>query len=296
MSEKKKRCFIITPIGSETEPIRRHIDGIIKAAIRPALEYDYDVVVAHELAEPGSITKQIITEIHDDELVVANLTDRNPNVMYELAFRHSLGKPVIMIAEKGTNLPSDIVMERTIFYRNDALGVLELREKLKEAVDGIDFDQVSSPIHDVIHDLSITETLRDATKKTGTDVENADAFEYILQRLDGIERKLRLNSQATEAVQYKCCYTFNYGEEVLGIDSTSVLDEFVSEDRVPGMHLTGYNIDHTSSNITFEAIANRRVPLRPRARYFIETLSRAGFLRVAAGDERFYALSPGIIV
>jgi len=36
MSEKKK-CFIVTPIGGENEPIRRHIDGIIDAAIIPAL-------------------------------------------------------------------------------------------------------------------------------------------------------------------------------------------------------------------------------------------------------------------
>lgn len=33
---KKKQCFFITPIGSETDKIRRHIDGIIDASIRPA--------------------------------------------------------------------------------------------------------------------------------------------------------------------------------------------------------------------------------------------------------------------
>ena len=35
MSNKEKG-FIITPIGDDTDPIRRHIDGIIDAAIRPA--------------------------------------------------------------------------------------------------------------------------------------------------------------------------------------------------------------------------------------------------------------------
>lgn len=29
----KKRCFIITPIGNDNDSIRRHIDGIIDAAI-----------------------------------------------------------------------------------------------------------------------------------------------------------------------------------------------------------------------------------------------------------------------
>ena len=40
MSNKEK-CFIITPIGDDTDPIRRHIDGIIDAAIRPALGEKY---------------------------------------------------------------------------------------------------------------------------------------------------------------------------------------------------------------------------------------------------------------
>ena len=108
-------------------------DSLDAVEVIMALEDKYDLVVAHRISEPGSITKQIITEIYSAKLVVANLTNRNPNVMYELALRHSLGKPVIMIAEKGTPLPSDIVMERTIFYQNDARGVIELRENIAEA-------------------------------------------------------------------------------------------------------------------------------------------------------------------
>lgn len=149
----KDKCFIITPIGDDTDPIRRHIEGIIDAALRPALEDKYDLVVAHRISEPGSITKQIITEIYSAKLVVANLTNRNPNVMYELALRHSLGKPVIMIAEKGTPLPSDIVMERTIFYQNDARGVIELRESIAAAEKEIDYDKTESPIYNVLHDV-----------------------------------------------------------------------------------------------------------------------------------------------
>ncbi len=63
MPEQKKTCFIITPIGDETEPIRRHIEGIIDTAIKPALGKKYDIIVAHEISEPRSITKQVINEI-----------------------------------------------------------------------------------------------------------------------------------------------------------------------------------------------------------------------------------------
>ena len=127
----KKRCFIITPIGNDNDSIRRHIDGIIDAAIKPALEPDYEVVAAHKITETGTITKQIIKEIYQDELAIANLTGNNPNVMYELAVRYCLGKPVLTIAEKGTSLPFDVMPERTIFYINDPQGSLDLKEAIK---------------------------------------------------------------------------------------------------------------------------------------------------------------------
>lgn len=187
-------CFIITPIGDDSDPIRRHIEGIIAAAIRPALEEKYELVVAHKISEPGSITKQIITEIYSAKLAIANLTNRNPNVMYELAFRHSLGKPVIMIAEKGTPLPSDIIMERTIFYQNDAQGVLELKEAIIAAESKIDFKKESSPIYDIIQEFDRDAQIIKISEKQfleQSDQGNTDILKYILEKLNNLESTLQ---------------------------------------------------------------------------------------------------------
>ncbi|MBQ7503757.1 MAG: hypothetical protein IJT79_00350 [Ruminococcus sp.] len=77
---EKERCFIITPIGNKTNDIRRHIDGIIEAVIQPVLESEYEIIVSHKSNKIGSINKQIIKEIYNDKLVIANLTNINPNV------------------------------------------------------------------------------------------------------------------------------------------------------------------------------------------------------------------------
>lgn len=213
--EDKSRCFIITPIGDDSDPIRRHIDGIIEAAIKPALENKYDLVVAHKISEPGSITKQIIKEIYSAKLVIANLTNRNPNVMYELAFRHSLGKPVIMIAEKGTPLPSDIIMQRTIFYQNDAQGVLDLRAQIRDAENHIDFEKENSPIYDVIHEYSrdaqIIKISQDQLSDS-IDGENANTLRYILQKLNNLEDALHairpIDSGADDSTFLIALFTF----------------------------------------------------------------------------------------
>ena len=195
MSEcKSRKCFIITPIGKETDPIRRHIDGIIDAAIIPALGNKYEIVVAHKITTPGTITKQIINEIYSDELVIANLTDRNPNVMYELAFRHSIGKPVIMISDKDTTLPADIIMERTIFYQNDAKGVLELRDDLIKAEQAIDFEAKTSPIIDILGDIS-----HDTSILANANTKDKEPLEYIMNRLTKIEEAVLTSNRKLES-------------------------------------------------------------------------------------------------
>jgi len=214
----KDKCFIITPIGDDTDPIRRHIEGIIDAALRPALEDKYDLVVAHRISELGSITKQIITEIYSAKLVVANLTNRNPNVMYELALRHSLGKPVIMIAEKGTPLPSDIVMERTIFYQNDARGVIELRESIAAAEKEIDYDKTESPIYNVLHDVLKDRQIIEFSESQSISQEddgNATVLKYILQKLTNLEDAVQTSRPLMQNAESRRCldgvvFAFSY--------------------------------------------------------------------------------------
>ena len=209
--DQKHHCFIITPIGNDNDPIRRHIDGIIKAAIIPAFSPKYEVVVAHKISEPGSITKQVITEIYCSRLVLANLTGKNPNVMYELAFRHSLGKPVIMIAERGTSLPSDIIMERTIFYDNDAQGVLDLRQALEQAEQSIDFDKISSPIYDVVREIDIdSKIFKSLQQNSGAET---DVLSRILHKLNFIEDSIQSICNPNHIVRNPYSGVYEYKNE-----------------------------------------------------------------------------------
>lgn len=186
---EKKMCFIITPIGSESDPIRRHIDGVIDAAIKPCLEDTFDIKVAHRLFSPTSISKEVILLLHKSDLVIANLTGLNPNVMYELAIRHCEGRPVIIIAEEGTPLPFDVTTERTIFYVNDAKGVLDLKNSLSKCIQNIEFGKkLQGPVYDALRTIGQEEKIIKELVPSG--VEDVTSFRFVLNKLEAIDNKI----------------------------------------------------------------------------------------------------------
>lgn len=149
--EQGKKCFIITPIGDSASDTFRMAKGVIESVIKPVLTqngYD-DIKPSYEINQTGMINTQIISRIMDDDLVIANLTGNNPNVMYELCLRHVTAKPIIHICQSGTVLPFDIKDNRTIFYKDDMLGAHELMSQLESFVKEIDYEKeyVDNPIY-----------------------------------------------------------------------------------------------------------------------------------------------------
>lgn len=190
-TKDKKVCFVITPIGDNNSDIRRHIDGIIDQAIEPALGEKYDIEVAHRKYEIGSINDRIIRSVLDSDLVIANLTNTNPNVMYELAVRYSFGKPAIVIAEKGTKLPFDVIDENTIFYVNDPAGANELKQQIIEYEKIIDLEKKTyGPIYKVINRIPLYDEV-----ESGKNVPSETLMQYVIDRLDSIEKNINSKAQ-----------------------------------------------------------------------------------------------------
>lgn len=210
----KMKCFIITPIGDEGSLTRDKADGVIES-ITPVLEelgFEFDI--PHRMAKPGSITKQILECILNHDLVVANLTELNPNVMYELAVRHSTAKPVITIAEFGTKLPFDITTERTIFYSNDMRGVPKLQKELRSSITSVNFEQpeYDNPIYRAQRDFKFKETITE-----GKDAYIIKQLEYLNNKqqdmFEYFTKNLSFNGMGIRLI--KACKKFNISMDTL---------------------------------------------------------------------------------
>lgn len=153
---QNKQCFVICPIGTEGSDVRDRSNKLMEHIIEEAFsEFDYNITRADQMSEPGSITAQIIEKVVESDLVVADLTNHNPNVFYELAVRHATAKPYIQLIDSSENIPFDISDFRTISYDFDISKANDAIEKIKNQVEKIeqsdgDFDSPISKSADLM--------------------------------------------------------------------------------------------------------------------------------------------------
>ncbi len=89
-----RTCFLIAPIGPAGSEVRERSELVFTHIVRPAAEASgYELVRADQINVPGPITGQIVRLLLDVEVVVADISGLNPNVMYELGIRHAADDP-----------------------------------------------------------------------------------------------------------------------------------------------------------------------------------------------------------
>jgi hypothetical protein len=118
-------CFAIGPYGASGSQTRKWSDFVFTKVIAPVLGNEYVVQRTIDRPEPGQISTRIERDLRQARLVIADLTDANPNVYFELGFRHAIVRPFIHIARAGTPLPFDIADFEVIWIQADYVQAAE---------------------------------------------------------------------------------------------------------------------------------------------------------------------------
>lgn len=109
----------------------------------------YETTRADEIDKPGIITSQVIQHVVSDPLVIADLTERNPNVFYELAIRHAIRKPFVQLIAKGERIPFDVAGTRTVIVdHTDLDSVDQAKNEISNQIKAIESapDELETPI------------------------------------------------------------------------------------------------------------------------------------------------------
>jgi hypothetical protein len=132
-----RTCFVICPIGEDESETRRRADQVLSHIVRPAAEGSgYNVERADILVDQDPLPESISRHLLNDELVIADLTNRNPNVLYELGKRHAYGGHCLhLTSDPHQELPFDVRHYRVIAYDlADPDKVVEVRRVISEHI------------------------------------------------------------------------------------------------------------------------------------------------------------------
>lgn len=107
----KPFVFVLMPFAPE-------FDDVYKLGIKPACQDAgaYAERVDEQFYE-GGILQRIYNQISKADVIVADMTGKNPNVFYETGYAHALGKPVILLTRNADDIPFDLKHYPHIVYK-----------------------------------------------------------------------------------------------------------------------------------------------------------------------------------
>jgi len=130
----KPGCFLSIPFVDEYK------SPIIRDAIRKGIENaKYKILSLNDnTVYPGSsIQEAVLGALSQSSCIVADISDRNPNVFFELGVAQAMGKGIILISEQGDaqKVPSDFQGFRILTYTIDPESILKLSQMIQRSLE-----------------------------------------------------------------------------------------------------------------------------------------------------------------
>lgn len=231
-SDSSMNCFVICPIGSKGSATRKRSDDIFHCVITPAVEkHGYHPIRSDKISQPGRITAQILSHLCNDGLVIADLTDQNPNVFYELALRHAVGKPVIILCEEGQELPFDTYDVRTVFIKHDDLSSAKKGEHaISEQIEFIS-ENPRMTDNPVSTSIRIEELRRTDNPHDDIGAKVISMLEEIRSRLADIQRESDVHPEDSEILKKLSAFQLRlrmFQAQLLKLQNHRIPEEFLS--------------------------------------------------------------------
>lgn len=159
MPTKERSCFIIGPMRDSHLGDEARLKRLAREVVRPLLDeigrrdgVTYRVRSPYDLAG-DKIMHDVIYAIDRADIVIADLTDSNANVFYELGITHSLGRPCISVMEADRHkIEFDVAAYRHYKIDLDNQKYLEARQTLRESLERahreVDWSSFENPVID----------------------------------------------------------------------------------------------------------------------------------------------------
>jgi hypothetical protein len=139
--KKEKRlpkCGIVMPISPIDSCSSEHWAEVLNIIKESVENSGFEANLVSDADDSGIIQKRIIHNLYSNEIVVCDVSGKNPNVMFELGMRLAFDKPTIIIKDDKTDYSFDTsVIEHLSYPRDLRFGrIVVFKEALKKKIQG----------------------------------------------------------------------------------------------------------------------------------------------------------------
>jgi len=126
-------CFVIMPFRREYDAVFAAICDAARSAV-PGEQIECRWL--KDVHAAGRITDDILDSLGKATLCIADVSESNPNVMWETGYAMALGRPTILLARDVANLPFDLKVHRVLGYSLTNLAAIKpvLAEALRQTL------------------------------------------------------------------------------------------------------------------------------------------------------------------
>lgn len=122
IAKKKAICGLVMPISQIDGCSAEHwadVKEIVCEALRASDLFEFSTNLVSDADDVGVIQKRIVQNLYTSDLVVCDVSAKNPNVMFELGMRLAFDKPTIIVKDDKTDYMFDTGVIEHITYPRD---------------------------------------------------------------------------------------------------------------------------------------------------------------------------------
>ena len=130
---ENKKCFVLMPFNNDNNLQEIYQDSVKKVVESLGITCQR----ADDIYETKPIIETIWEQINKATFIIADLTNKNANVFYELGVAHTVGKEVILLSQNIDDVPFDLRHLKIILYETTPRGVTNLEKQFESMIQSV---------------------------------------------------------------------------------------------------------------------------------------------------------------
>ncbi|MGG0556028.1 hypothetical protein ABEY55_26125 [Priestia aryabhattai] len=150
--ENKLECGLIMPISPIDGCSADHwseVKEILIEAVNCVDGYEFNTKLVSDADDIGVIQKRIVQNVYQSDIVICDVSGKNPNVMFELGLRLAFDKPTIIVKDDKTNYSFDTSVIEHLEYPRDLrfTSIVAFKKKLANKLAATYKESKTNPDH-----------------------------------------------------------------------------------------------------------------------------------------------------